>query len=81
MHNPASGVCMKKLNLGNRSRSRRDISGATESVPINGVVDYLQNAIVNFQLFGLGTGAIVSLALLVSLFSHWANPCAQKGVL
>lgn len=57
------------------------MSGVMEFVPINRVVDYLQNAIVNFQFFGLGAGAIVSMALLVSLFSYWPNPCAEKGVL
>ena len=57
------------------------MSGVMEFVPINRVVDYLQNAIVNFQFFGLGAGAIVSMTLLVSLFSYWPNPCAEKGVL
>ena len=72
---------MKKLNFGNRPRNRRGMSGVMEFVPINRVVDYFQNAIVNFQLFGLGTGAVVSVALLVSLFSHWTHPGAAKGVL
>jgi len=57
------------------------MSGVAEFVPIGGVVDYLQNAIVNLQLFGLGTGAVVSVALLVSLFSHWTHACVEKGVL
>jgi hypothetical protein len=71
---------MKKLNFGNRSRNRRGTSGITEFVPISGIVEYLQNAIVNLQLFGLGTGAVISVALLVSLFSHWTQPCVEKGV-
>ena len=51
-----------------------------ECVPINRVVDYFQYAIVNLQFFGLGTGAVASLALLVSLFSHWTPSGAEKGV-
>jgi hypothetical protein len=51
-----------------------------EFVRINRIADYLQNAIVNFQLFGLGTGTVASVALLVSLLSYWAHPCAEKGV-
>jgi hypothetical protein len=50
-------------------------------VPINRAVDYVQSAIVNLQLFGLGTGAIMSLAPLVSLRVHWAPSGAGKGVL
>jgi hypothetical protein len=57
------------------------MSGAMKCVPINRVVDYFQYAIVNLQLFGLGTGAVASLAVLVSLFSHWAPSGAEKGVL
>ena len=57
------------------------MSGVTDFVPVSGIVDYLQNAIVNFQLFGLGTGAVVSVALLVSLFSHGTHPYVEKGVL
>ena len=52
-----------------------------ECVPINRVVDYFQYAIVNLQFFGLGTGAVASLALLVSLFSHWTPSGAEKAVL
>jgi hypothetical protein len=56
--------------------------GVTEFVPINGVVDYFQNAIVNLQVFGLGTRAAVSLALLASLVSRWNNPLrAEEGTL
>jgi hypothetical protein len=57
------------------------MSGVVEYVPINRVVDYFQHAIVNLQLFGLGTGAVASLALLVSLLSHWTHSGAEKGVL
>jgi hypothetical protein len=57
------------------------MSGVMECVPINRVVDYFQYAIVNLQFFGLGTGAVASLALLVSLFSHWTPSGAEKGVL
>jgi hypothetical protein len=57
------------------------MSGAMKCVPTNRVVDYFQYAIVNLQLFGLGTGAVASLAVLVSLFSHWAPSGAEKGVL
>ena len=55
--------------------------GVLQCVPINRVVDYFQYAIVNLQLFGLGTGAVASLALLVSLFSHCTHSGAEKGVL
>jgi hypothetical protein len=72
---------MKKSSFGNSSRNSHGMSGVMEFVPINRVVDYFQNAIVNFQLFGLGTGAVVSVALLVSLFSYWTHPGAEKGVL
>jgi hypothetical protein len=57
------------------------MSGVVECVPINRVVDYFQYMIVNLQLFGLGTGAVASLALLVSLISHWTHSGAEKGVL
>jgi hypothetical protein len=72
---------MKKSSFGNRSRNSHGMSRVMEFVPINRVVDYFQNAIVNFQLFGLGTGAVVSVALLVSVFSHWTHPYVEKGVL
>jgi hypothetical protein len=57
------------------------MSWVMEWLPINRVGDYFQYAIVNLQLFGLGTGAVASLALLVSLFSHWTHSGAEKGVL
>jgi hypothetical protein len=52
-----------------------------ECVSINQVVDRFQYAIVNLQLFGLGTGAVGSLALLVSLFRHGTHSGVEKGVL
>jgi hypothetical protein len=52
-----------------------------EHVPTNRIVDYFQYAIVNLQLFGLGTGAVVSLAPLISLLSHVAHSGTGKGVL
>jgi hypothetical protein len=72
---------MKTSNFGNTSRNCHGMSGVVECVPINRVVDYLQYMIVNLQLFGLGTGAFASLALLVSLFGHWTHSGAEKGVL
>ena len=72
---------MKTSNFGNTSRNSHGMSGVMECVPINRVVDYFQYAIVNLQLFGLGTGAVASLALLVSLFSHWTPSGAEKAVL
>jgi len=72
---------MKTSNFGNTSRKSHGMSGVVECVPINRVVDYFQYMIVNLQLFGLGTGAVASLALLVSLFSHWTHSGAEKGVL
>jgi len=72
---------MKRLNFGNRSRNSHAVSGLVECVSINRLVDYFQYAIVNLQLFGLGTGAVANLALLVSLFSHCTHSGAEKGVL
>ena len=72
---------MKTLDFGNGFRNSLALNGAIKCMPINRVVDYFQNAIVNLQLFGLGTGAVVSLALLVSLLSHGAHSGAEKGVL
>jgi hypothetical protein len=57
------------------------MSGIMERVPISRTVNYLQSAIVNLQLFDLGTGAIMSLAPLVSLRIHLAHSGAGKGVL
>jgi hypothetical protein len=72
---------MKRLNFGNRSRNGHAVSGVVECVSISRLVDYFQYAIVNLQLFGLGTGAIANLALLVSLSSHCTHSGADKGVL
>ncbi len=72
---------MKTSNFGDRSRNSHGMSWVMEWLPINRVGDYFQYAIVNLQLFGLGTGAVASLALLVSLFSHWTHSGAEKGVL
>jgi hypothetical protein len=72
---------MKTSNFWNRSRNGHAVSGVIECVPTNRIVDYFQYTIVNLQVFGLGTGAVASLALLVSLFSHWTPSGAEKGVL
>ena len=72
---------MKTSNFGNRSRNSHAVSGVVECVPISRVVDYFQYTIVNLQLFGLATGAVASLALLVSFLSHCTHSGAAKGVL
>ena len=48
-------------------------------VSIGHIVDYFQRTVVNFDLFGPGAGAVISLFLLISFFQA-AHSGAQKGV-
>ena len=54
-----------------------------ERISIAGVVDHLQGALLNLELFGPGIGAVVisGLFLLISLFHQVAQCGAEKGVI
>jgi hypothetical protein len=54
-----------------------------ERISIAGVVDHLQGALLNLELFGRGVGAVVisGLFLLISLFHQVAQCGAEKGVI
>jgi len=54
-----------------------------ERISIAGVVDHLQGALLNLELFGPGIGAVVisGFFLLISLFHQVAQCGAEKGVI
>ena len=72
-----SGSCMQTSNLGDRYQNGRLLG----RLPIGHVVDYFQRTVLNFDLFGPVSGAVISFFLLISLFLQAAHSGAQKGVI
>jgi hypothetical protein len=74
---------MQTLNLESRHQECCLIERVAERISIGRVVDHLQGALLNLELFGPGCAAIVisGLFLLISLFHQVAQSGAQKGVI
>ena len=69
--------CMQTSNLGDRYQNGRLL----RQLSIGHVVDYFQRAVLNLDLFGPVSGAVITLFLLISFFLQAAHSGAQKGVI
>ena len=78
-----SVACMQTLNLESRYQECCPIKRVAERISIGRVVDHLQGALFNLELFGPGSDEIVisSLFVLISFLHQWANSGAEKGVI
>lgn len=76
-------VYMQTLNFESTHQECCLVRPVAERISIAGVVDHLQGALLNLELFGPGIGAIVisGLFLLISLFHQVAQCGAEKGVI
>src|ERR1700676_4390553 len=78
-----SGDCMQTSNFDSTHQECCLARPVAERISIAGVVDHLQGALFNLELFGPGCAAIVisSLFVLISFFVQAAHSGAQKGVI
>jgi hypothetical protein len=78
-----SGGCMRTSNVESTHQECCLVRPVAERISIAGVVDHLQGALFNLELFGPGCAAIVisSLFVLISFLHQWAHSGAQKGVI